>query len=104
MITKSYSIALFRLSAWPPNSERLLSLWFGGPTRASREPDRSAPSRPFCVRKLRADHVKEASAMTVTEDTTGLPAQLVASAQSSEPGSTTQAMTDAVKNPTAFDR
>jgi low affinity Fe/Cu permease len=42
--------------------------------------------------------------MTVTEGTTERPAQLATSAQSSGPGTTTQAMTDAVKNPTAFDR
>ncbi len=42
--------------------------------------------------------------MTVTEDTTERPAQLPTSEPSSGPGTTTQAMTDAVKNPTAFDR
>ncbi len=42
--------------------------------------------------------------MTVTEDATEQPARLPPSAPSSGPGTTTQAMSDAVKNPTTFDR
>jgi low affinity Fe/Cu permease len=42
--------------------------------------------------------------MTVTEDTTQRPAQRPTSEPSSGPRSTTQAMVDAVKRPTAFDR
>lgn len=42
--------------------------------------------------------------MTVTEDTTEQSAQRPTSEPSSGPGSTTQAMVDAVKRPTAFDR
>jgi low affinity Fe/Cu permease len=42
--------------------------------------------------------------MTVTEDTTELSAQRPTSEPSSGPGTTTQAMKDAVKRPTAFDR
>ena len=42
--------------------------------------------------------------MTVTEDTTEQPGQSPASEQSSESGTTIQAMKDAVKRPTAFDR
>ena len=42
--------------------------------------------------------------MTVTEDTTERLADSSATAPSSGPGSTTQAMKDAVKRPTTFDR
>ncbi len=42
--------------------------------------------------------------MTVTEDTTERPATRPATERSSGPGTTTQAMKDAVKRPTAFDR
>jgi low affinity Fe/Cu permease len=42
--------------------------------------------------------------MTVTEDTTERSAQRPATEPSSGPGTTTQAMKDAVKRPTAFDR
>ena len=42
--------------------------------------------------------------MTVTEGTTEQPAQPPASEASSGPGTTTQAMVDSVKRPTAFDR
>jgi low affinity Fe/Cu permease len=42
--------------------------------------------------------------MTVTEETTERPAQPPPSAGPSGPGTTTQAMRDSVKNPTAFDR
>jgi low affinity Fe/Cu permease len=42
--------------------------------------------------------------MTVTEDTTGRSAQRPTSEPWSGPGTTTQAMKDAVKRPTAFDR
>jgi low affinity Fe/Cu permease len=42
--------------------------------------------------------------MTVTEGTTERSAERPASGPSSEPGSTTQAMMDSVKRPTAFDR
>ncbi len=42
--------------------------------------------------------------MTVTEDTTERSAQRQTSEPSSGPGTTTQAMKDAVKRPTAFDR
>ena len=42
--------------------------------------------------------------MTVTEDTSERSAQPPSSESSSGPGSTTQAMVDAVKRPTAFDR
>ncbi len=42
--------------------------------------------------------------MTVTEDSTERPAKHPTSGRSSGPGTTTQAMKDAVKRPTAFDR
>ena len=42
--------------------------------------------------------------MTVTDDTTEVPVQPPVPARSSGPGTTTQAMKDAVKRPTAFDR
>ena len=42
--------------------------------------------------------------MTVTEDTTERSAQRPTAEPSSGPGTTTQAMKDAVKRPTAFDR
>ena len=42
--------------------------------------------------------------MTVTEDSTERPATPPAPGRSSGPGTTTQAMKDAVKRPTAFDR
>ena len=42
--------------------------------------------------------------MTVTEDTTEQTVQRSATAPTSGPGTTTQAMKDAVKRPTAFDR
>ncbi len=41
--------------------------------------------------------------MTVTEDTTERPATRPATERSSGPGTTTQAMKDAVKRPTAFE-
>jgi low affinity Fe/Cu permease len=42
--------------------------------------------------------------MTLTQETTGRPAQRPTPEPSSGPGTTTQAMKDAVKRPTAFDR
>ena len=53
---------------------------------------------------MRTHCAREENAMTVTEDTTELPATRPASEPSSGPGTTTQAMKDAVKRPTAFDR
>jgi low affinity Fe/Cu permease len=51
-----------------------------------------------------AGQLEEANAMTVTDDVTEQPAPPPTSAGPSGPGTTTQALRDSVKNPTAFDR
>jgi hypothetical protein len=54
--------------------------------------------------KFRAITSRKRVLMTVTEDTTERSAQAPTSEPSSGPGTTTQAMKDAVQRPTAFDR
>src|SRR5580698_4876485 len=78
-----------------------------GPVPVTRRPISSPSSSPYRQSELSSigvDHLNEAGTMTVTKDTTEQADQDPTTSPSSGPGTTTQAMKDAVKRPTAFDR